>query len=218
MAVGSLECSLTCRCRTPASTFTFSWCSPCGVGLSRFTPFLKDTSHIALGLWHIFFGGHNSITHNRCRVGTLWLCLGHSSCASQLPTKTLCSGPTSCPVSSDLIQFQGSSFCSLPSPTSFLVQGFLRSSFLLLEQVAAPLAPTHPVGLSLNITAPSEASLDPDPPTQTTPLPRSLCCSLRYYPGFLFQLVLIESLVRLLFRNYIYSVYLAHSKSPVVSC
>lgn len=178
MAVGSLECSLTCRCRSPGSAFPFSWCSPCRVGLSRLPPFLKDASHIALGFWHIFFGGHNSITHNRCQVGPLWLCLGHPACSHQLPTKFLCSGPSSCPLSLGPIQLQGSSFCSLPSPTSFLVQSFLRSAFLLLEQVVAALVPTHHVGLSRNVTGPNEASLDPDPPTQTAPLPGSLCCSL----------------------------------------
>lgn len=178
MAVGSLECSLTCRCRSPGSAFPFSWRSPCRVGLSRLPPFLKDASHIALGFWHIFFGGHNSITHNRCQVGPLWLCLGHPACSHQLPTKFLCSGPSSCPLSLGPIQLQGSSFCSLPSPTSFLVQSFLRSAFLLLEQVVAALVPTHHVGLSRNVTGPNEASLDPDPPTQTSPLPGSLCCSL----------------------------------------
>ena len=137
----------------------FSLCA----GLSRFPPLYKDTSHITLGLQHIFLGGHNSITHNRCRVGSLWLCLGHPSCSHQLPTKLLCSGPSSMPIHPhplpNLIQSQESSFCSVRSPTSFLLRGLLRMCFLLLGQVPAPLAPTHPVDLSLNIISPSEAFL-----------------------------------------------------------
>lgn len=116
----------------------------------------------------------------------------------------------------NLVQSQESSFCSLRSPTSFLLRGLLRMCFLLLEQVPAPLAPTHPVGLSLNIISPSEAFLDSPPPIQISP--GSLCCSFLSHPGFLLQFVLIESLVPLLFRNHICFVYLAHSRSPVITC